>query len=99
MLEMDTILLCTGYHYTFPFLSPECGVNVSEDERVTPLWKHLTHTRSMFKDKEKIKEAGKREKPAGLFVSDDLTKSVRTIRGKLKDKMKAAREAGHRAYL
>ena len=53
----------------------------------------------MFKDKERIKEAGKREKPAGLFVNDDFTKSVRTIRGKLKDKMKAAREAGHRAYL
>ena len=53
----------------------------------------------MFKDKERIKEAVKREKPAGLFVNDDLTKSVRTIRGKLKDKMKAARGAGHRAYL
>ena len=45
MLAVDTLLLCTGYHYTFPFLSPECGVNVSEEERVTPLWKHLIHTR------------------------------------------------------
>ena len=45
VLEVDTLLLCTGYHYTFPFLSLECGVNVSEDERVTPLWKHLIHTR------------------------------------------------------
>ena len=54
---------------------------------------------SMFKDKEMIKETGKREKPVGLFVNDDLTKSVRTIRGKLKGKTKAAREAGHRAYL
>ena len=54
---------------------------------------------SMFKDKKRIKEAGKREKPVGPFVNDDLTKSVRTIRGKLKDNIKAAREAGHRAYL
>ena len=54
---------------------------------------------SMFKDKERIKEAGKREKPVGLFANDDLTKSVRTIRGKLKDTMEAARQAGHRAYL
>ena len=44
VVAVDTLLFCTGYHYTFP-LSPECGVNVSADERVTPLWKHLFHTR------------------------------------------------------
>ena len=45
-------------------------------------------------------QAGKREKLGGLFVDDDLTKTLRTVglRGKLKDKMKVAREAGHRAY-
>lgn len=42
-LEVDTILLCTGYKYTFPFLTPDCQLHV-EGERVMPLYKHLIHT-------------------------------------------------------
>ena len=34
------ILLATGYHYSFPFLSDDCGVNVTT-RRVSPLFKHL----------------------------------------------------------
>ena len=36
------MILATGYHYTFPFLAPECGVKVDMDNRVVqPLYKHL----------------------------------------------------------
>ncbi|WAR13461.1 LOW QUALITY PROTEIN: GSXL4-like protein [Mya arenaria] len=41
---VDVIMLCTGYRYSFPFLSPNCALNI-EDERVTPLYKHIIHTR------------------------------------------------------
>ncbi|XP_013410775.1 flavin-containing monooxygenase FMO GS-OX4-like [Lingula anatina] len=41
--HFDVLILCTGYHYTFPFLSPECSLNI-EDERVIPLYKHIIHT-------------------------------------------------------
>ena len=41
-LEAGVILLATGYHYTFPFLAPECGVTVSQ-RRVQPLFKHLVN--------------------------------------------------------
>lgn len=34
-----TILYCTGYRYTFPFLSIDCGISV-EDNYVQPLYKH-----------------------------------------------------------
>lgn len=40
--KVDVIMLCTGYRYSFPFLSEECAVNI-EDERVTPLYKHIIH--------------------------------------------------------
>lgn len=33
------ILYCTGYKYTFPFLSIDCGISV-EDNYVKPLYKH-----------------------------------------------------------
>jgi len=36
-------ILATGYHYTFPFLTPECGVHV-RDMVVGPLYKHLVST-------------------------------------------------------
>lgn len=36
----DTILFCTGYQYTFPFLSPKCQINV-DDNHVTTLYKHV----------------------------------------------------------
>lgn len=38
--NIDLILYCTGYQYTFPFLSPECEINVN-DNHVTKLYKHL----------------------------------------------------------
>lgn len=41
--ETDAIILCTGYLYTFPFLSSDCHVTVT-DSHVTPLYKHLIHT-------------------------------------------------------
>ncbi|XP_070575785.1 uncharacterized protein [Ptychodera flava] len=39
----DVLLLCTGYNYNFPFLTPECNVKL-EDHRISPLYKHLIHT-------------------------------------------------------
>lgn len=41
VLDVDVLVLCTGYCYSFPFLDG-CGVSV-EDERVYPLYKHLIH--------------------------------------------------------
>lgn len=43
-MKIDVLALCTGYKYSFPFLSPECRCCVTEDERVVPLYKHLIHT-------------------------------------------------------
>lgn len=36
----NAIVLCTGYKYTFPFLSADCGVSV-DDNYVRPLFKHV----------------------------------------------------------
>ncbi|XP_072037198.1 uncharacterized protein [Amphiura filiformis] len=41
--EVDTVLLCTGYEFNFSFLAKECRVTVSEDQIVSPLFKHLIH--------------------------------------------------------
>lgn len=41
--DADVLLYCTGYKFTFPFLSEECGVTV-ENSVVKPLYKHLIHT-------------------------------------------------------
>lgn len=38
--QADAIMFCTGYMFSFPFLSKECGITV-HDSRVTPLYKHL----------------------------------------------------------
>lgn len=38
--KIDFIFYCTGYKFSFPFLSKTCGVKV-ESNMVTPLWKHL----------------------------------------------------------
>ncbi len=43
-LQVDTIILCTGYEYSFPFLSPQCEVQVTRG-RVTPLYKHIIHAK------------------------------------------------------
>lgn len=40
--KVDIIMLCTGYRYSFPFLDDACEVN-NDDERVTPLYKHIIH--------------------------------------------------------
>lgn len=37
--EYSVIFYCTGYKYTFPFLSVDCGVT-SDDNYVRPLYKH-----------------------------------------------------------
>ena len=42
-VEVDTILMCTGYAYSYPFLGDKCGITVDRD-RITPLYKHLIHT-------------------------------------------------------
>lgn len=42
--KIDTLMLCTGYRYKFPFLSESCDIHI-EDERVTPLYKHIIHTK------------------------------------------------------
>jgi thioredoxin reductase len=38
--EVDDVLFCTGYNYSFPFLSGACGVKV-EDNYVHPLYKQI----------------------------------------------------------
>ncbi len=43
-LQVDTIIMCTGYEYGFPFLSPQCEVQVTRG-RVTPLYKHIIHAK------------------------------------------------------
>ena len=42
-VEADALMLCTGYHYDFPFLKPEFDLVVDRN-RVTPLYKHVLHT-------------------------------------------------------
>lgn len=37
---VDVIMMCTGYRYSFPFLDEECDIQI-ENERVTPLYKHI----------------------------------------------------------
>ncbi|XP_050395255.1 uncharacterized protein LOC126814258 [Patella vulgata] len=39
-LTIDAIIFNTGYKHSFPFLSPNCGVEVTEDNTVRPLYKH-----------------------------------------------------------
>ncbi|XP_060066421.1 uncharacterized protein LOC132546720 [Ylistrum balloti] len=43
-VEVDALMFCTGYRFCFPFLSPECHVS-TENERITPLYKHIIHTK------------------------------------------------------
>ncbi|XP_068215073.1 uncharacterized protein [Palaemon carinicauda] len=42
-IEADVIMFCTGYEFSFPFLTKECGITV-EDNVVKPLYKHLIHS-------------------------------------------------------
>ncbi|XP_038066924.1 flavin-containing monooxygenase FMO GS-OX-like 2 isoform X4 [Patiria miniata] len=43
-VEADVLMLCTGYLYDFPFLTPECEV-VVDRKRISPLYKHVLHTK------------------------------------------------------
>lgn len=38
--EVDAIVYATGYQYSFPFLAPDCGITVSEDNHIRELYKH-----------------------------------------------------------
>lgn len=40
VVEFDVILYCTGYKYTYNFLSPECQITV-DDNHVQDLFKHI----------------------------------------------------------
>lgn len=42
-VEVDSILMCTGYEFSFPFLDPSCHVQ-STGKQVNPLYKHMFHT-------------------------------------------------------
>ena len=39
----DAVIFCTGYKYSFPFLTPECKIEV-KDNRITSLYKHVFST-------------------------------------------------------
>ncbi len=41
--KVDALIFCTGYRFVFPFLTPECHLEII-DERVSPLYKHIVHT-------------------------------------------------------
>lgn len=43
----DAIIFCTGYHYSYPFLSPKCKIKI-KDSHVTPLWMVSTHTAKLY---------------------------------------------------
>ncbi|XP_062558928.1 senecionine N-oxygenase-like isoform X1 [Armigeres subalbatus] len=38
--SVDLILYCTGYHFNFPFLHEDCGIDL-DDDWVKPLYKHI----------------------------------------------------------
>ncbi|KAL1513029.1 hypothetical protein ABEB36_002513 [Hypothenemus hampei] len=38
----DTILFCTGYRYSFPFLHESCDIRI-DDNHIQPLYKHMIH--------------------------------------------------------
>ena len=42
--KVDAILLCTGYEFSFPFLSDACSIEVCSN-RVTHLYKHIFNTK------------------------------------------------------
>jgi len=41
-VEADVLLYCTGYLFSFPFLTEKCRVKI-EGQRIRPLYKHLIH--------------------------------------------------------
>ena len=39
---VDELILCTGYQYSYPFLTNESGIQIEEGgKHVTPLYKHM----------------------------------------------------------
>lgn len=40
--SVDVILFCTGYNYSFPFLTPQCGITI-ENNFVNPLYNHIVN--------------------------------------------------------
>lgn len=38
---VDDVILCTGYEYSYPFLTNESGIRVESGKRVAPLYKHI----------------------------------------------------------
>ncbi|XP_029652737.1 flavin-containing monooxygenase FMO GS-OX-like 2 isoform X2 [Octopus sinensis] len=40
--QVDAVVLCTGYKFSFPFLHDKCNLKTLHN-RVTPLYKHLVH--------------------------------------------------------
>ena len=40
--DIDVLLFCTGYHYSFPFLDASCHPKI-ENHVVSPLFKHMIH--------------------------------------------------------
>lgn len=41
--EIDVIVFCTGYDFSFPFLSKECGITVERGKYVHDLYKQMIH--------------------------------------------------------
>ncbi|XP_028410089.1 flavin-containing monooxygenase FMO GS-OX-like 2 [Dendronephthya gigantea] len=42
--KVNAIIICTGYHYSFPFLKQECGINV-KNNAIFSLYKHIFCTK------------------------------------------------------
>ena len=42
--NVNAIVLCTGYHFSFPFLEPECEITASNNH-ITSLYKHIFSTK------------------------------------------------------
>ncbi|CAB3387242.1 Hypothetical predicted protein [Cloeon dipterum] len=40
VLEFDTVIVCTGFEYSFPFLHPDCKIT-TDGYGVEPLYKHI----------------------------------------------------------
>ncbi|KAL7296274.1 hypothetical protein TKK_0010510 [Trichogramma kaykai] len=40
--QVDVLIYCTGYHFTYPFLSDKVRLS-TEDNHVEPIYKHLVH--------------------------------------------------------
>ncbi|XP_065197241.1 uncharacterized protein LOC135828747 isoform X1 [Sycon ciliatum] len=41
--QVDSILWCTGYGYSFPFLNRRCGMAVHDQRYIQPMYKHIVN--------------------------------------------------------